>query len=135
MIYELHVRDFSAFDESVPAEYRGTFKAFTVPDSNGMKHLEALAQAGLTHIHLLPVFDIASIDENKANWVQPDVAKLQSLPPDSSEQQAPAGAESRSGWLQLGLRSLPLHRPRGQLLPRTRMAPPASWSSARWSRP
>lgn len=88
VIYELHVRDFSAFDESVPAEYRGTFKAFTVLDSHGMKHLKALAQAGLTHIHLLPVFDIASVDENKSNWAQPDIAKLSSMAPDSSEQQA-----------------------------------------------
>ena len=88
VIYELHVRDFSAFDESLPPEYRGTFKAFTVLDSNGMKHLKTLAQAGLTTIHLLPVFDIATIDENKANWTQPDYAKLKSLPPDSTQQQA-----------------------------------------------
>ncbi|MBT8212792.1 MAG: DUF3372 domain-containing protein, partial [Acidimicrobiia bacterium] len=59
VLYELHVRDFSAIDESVPAEYQGTFKAFTLPRSAGMDHLSSLANAGLTHVHLLPVFDIA----------------------------------------------------------------------------
>ncbi|MGQ0603671.1 MAG: pullulanase X25 domain-containing protein, partial [Anaerolineales bacterium] len=68
VLYELHVRDFSVSDASVPAELRGTFKAFTVSDSNGMKHLRRLAEAGLTHVHLLPVFDIASVDEDKSNW-------------------------------------------------------------------
>ncbi|MGD8586585.1 MAG: alpha-amylase family glycosyl hydrolase, partial [Chloroflexota bacterium] len=62
-IYEIHVRDFSVNDPSVPDELKGTFKAFTLEDSNGMRHLEALADAGLTHLHLLPVFDIATINE------------------------------------------------------------------------
>ena len=43
IIYELHVRDFSANDASVPADYRGTFKAFTVNNSNGIRHLAGLA--------------------------------------------------------------------------------------------
>ena len=46
VIYELHIRDFSISDQTVPQELRGTYKAFTVKDSNGMKHLAALAQAG-----------------------------------------------------------------------------------------
>ena len=47
VLYELHIRDFSIHDQTVPDEQRGTYKAFTVKDSNGMKHLSALAQAGL----------------------------------------------------------------------------------------
>jgi pullulanase-type alpha-1,6-glucosidase len=86
VLYELHVRDFSANDPTVPAEHRGTFKAFTDTRSNGMKHLKALANAGLTHIHLLPVFDIATINENKAEREDPDPALLASYPPDSEEQ-------------------------------------------------
>ena len=31
-IYELHVRDFSIQDLTVPEAYRGTYMAFTVPD-------------------------------------------------------------------------------------------------------
>jgi len=62
-IYELHVRDFSAADASVPAAHRGKYLAFTDADSLGLRHLRALAQAGLTDVHLLPVFDIASVPE------------------------------------------------------------------------
>ena len=62
-IYELHVRDLSRDDASVPAEHRGKYLAFTHADSAGMRHLRALAQAGITDIHLLPVFDIASVPE------------------------------------------------------------------------
>ena len=62
-IYELHVRDFSATDDSVPRAHRGKYLAFTDADSNGMRHLRALAAAGLTDVHLLPVFDFASVPE------------------------------------------------------------------------
>ena len=62
-IYELHLRDFSVGDESVPAAHRGKYLAFTDAASAGMRHLRALAQAGLTDVHLLPVFDIASVPE------------------------------------------------------------------------
>jgi pullulanase len=86
-LYELHVRDFSANDASVPASLRGTYGAFTLAGSNGMKHLAALAAAGLTHVHLLPAFDIASVDEDRSTWLEP-AADLPSLPPDSPEQQA-----------------------------------------------
>ena len=63
-IYELHVRDFSINDASVPAAHRGKYLAFTEGSSNGMKHLKALAQSGLTDVHLLPVFDIATVPES-----------------------------------------------------------------------
>ncbi len=87
-VYELHVRDFSVYDESVTPAYRGKFMAFTETGSNGMQHLIALANAGLTHLHLLPMFDIATINENEAEWVNPDPVELASLPADSEEQQA-----------------------------------------------
>ncbi len=73
VIYEMHVRDFSINDPTVNAADRGTFMAFTYdgggPDANtslsdGMEHLLALKDAGLTHVHLLPAFDIASVPEN-----------------------------------------------------------------------
>jgi len=62
-IYELHVRDFSAADPTVPAGHRGKFLAFTDRESNGMRHLRGLARAGLTDVHLLPVFDFATVPE------------------------------------------------------------------------
>lgn len=88
VVYELHIRDFSIYDETVPEELRGKYGAFTVSDSAGMRHLSALAEAGLTHLHLLPSFDIATINENAAEHIEPDVAQLASFPPDSEEQQA-----------------------------------------------
>ncbi len=63
VIYELHVRDFSLLDEGVPAADRGKYLGFAHPDSHGMRHLKALADAGLTDIHLLPVFDFATVPE------------------------------------------------------------------------
>lgn len=74
-IYEAHLRDFSIIDESVPAEQRGTYMAFTHNGvggrtlSRGMNHLIQLADAGLTHLHLLPINDIASVNENPANRI------------------------------------------------------------------
>lgn len=62
-MYELHVRDFSISDPSVKAAQRGKYLAFTEANSNGIKHLRRLAQAGMTDIHLLPIYDIATIPE------------------------------------------------------------------------
>lgn len=98
-LYELHVRDFSIFDESVPEEMRGTYLAFTVPDSAGMQHLAGLAEAGLTHLHLLPSFDIATINENRERHREPDYEVMASFPPDSDQQQAIIDADrDRDGF-------------------------------------
>lgn len=85
-IYELHVRDFSINDETVPAAKRGTYLAFAT-DGAGRTHLRELEKAGLTTIHLLPTFDIASIQEDKALQKTPD-CDLASYAPDSDQQQA-----------------------------------------------
>jgi pullulanase-type alpha-1,6-glucosidase len=92
VIYELHMRDFSSSDPSVPEHLRGTYAAFAVPDSYGIRHLRRLAQAGMTHVHLLPVFDIASIEEERALHQHPDPERLASFPPDSPAQQQIVGA-------------------------------------------
>jgi pullulanase len=89
-LYELHVRDFSISDASVPAAQRGTFKAFARTGSNGMRHLRGLADAGLTHIHLLPSFDIATVPERRSNQLSP--GDLSAFPPDSDQQQAAVAA-------------------------------------------
>ena len=69
VIYESHIRDFSATDATVPATERGKYLAFTETASDGMKHLAALQAAGLTHVHLLPAFDFATVDEDPAKRV------------------------------------------------------------------
>lgn len=85
-ISELSVRDFSIADSTVPAERRGTFRAFTDPATAGMRHLKALGNAGTTHLHLLPAFDFATIPERRVDQQQPP-CDLAALPPDSDEQQ------------------------------------------------
>jgi len=86
VVYELHVRDFSAGDASVPAEHRGKYLATTHADSAGMRHLRALAQAGVTDLHLLPVFDIGTIPER--GCTTPDLAELARHGAASETQQA-----------------------------------------------
>jgi pullulanase len=72
VVYELHVRDFSAADPLVPSELAGTYLAFT-QDGHGARHLRNLAGAGLTHLHLLPTFDLATIDEDRSTWLEPEI--------------------------------------------------------------
>ena len=62
-VYELHIRDFSASDNTVPGTHRGKYIAFREPHSLGVSHLRALQAAGLTHVHLLPSFDYGSVPE------------------------------------------------------------------------
>src|SRR5216684_797988 len=89
-IYELHIRDFSGNDMTVPLTSRGTYLAFTHRHTSGMKHLEALADAGLKAVHLLPSFHFASINEDKTTWLTtPD---LSVFPPDGTQQQAAVAA-------------------------------------------
>lgn len=33
-----------------------------------MKHLQKLADAGLTHLHLLPTYQFGDVDDEKENW-------------------------------------------------------------------
>ena len=86
-IYELHVRDFSIGDRTVRPEWRGKYLAFTDADAAGMRHLRALGKAGMTDVHLLPVFDIATVPER--DCVAPVIPVAA---PDSDAQQAATGA-------------------------------------------
>ncbi|GAD89816.1 pullulanase [Vibrio halioticoli NBRC 102217] len=63
MIYETHIRDFSALDLSTIEAHRGKYLAFTDNNSLPVKHLKSLSRRGASHLHLLPVFDIATINE------------------------------------------------------------------------
>lgn len=109
-IYELHVRDFSITDESVPEAERGTYLAFT-RDSDGMKHLRALAAAGLNTVHLLPTFDIATIEEDRA--LQETTGDLSGFAPDSTEQQAAVAAVADTDAFNWGYDPLHFTAPEG----------------------
>ena len=119
---------------SVPADLRGTFKAFTLPLSNGMQP-PALAGAGRPHARPPAAARSTSppINEDKSQWQQP-AGDLSSFPPDSEEQQARgAGGGGRrtasTGATTRGTTPCP----RAATRP-TRTARPASSSSARWCR-
>ncbi|MEU7425372.1 pullulanase-type alpha-1,6-glucosidase [Streptomyces sp. NPDC040750] len=99
-IQELHIRDFSVADKTVPAKDQGTYLAFTDKNSDGSKHLKALAKAGTSYVHLLPAFDIATIPERKADQAHPD-CDLASYPADSDKQQecvAKTAAKDAYNW-------------------------------------
>ncbi|WP_286257335.1 pullulanase-type alpha-1,6-glucosidase [Streptomyces graminofaciens] len=99
-IQELHVRDFSVGDKTVPAKDQGTYLAFTDKDTDGSEHLRALAKAGTSYVHLLPAFDIATIPEKKADQASVD-CDLGSYAADSDKQQqcvAKAAAKDAYNW-------------------------------------
>ncbi|MBA4175919.1 MAG: DUF3372 domain-containing protein [Leptothrix sp. (in: Bacteria)] len=111
VVYELHLRDFSIGDARVPAAHRGTYLAFTHDDSHGMRHLKTLAAAGLTDVHLLPVFDFATVPEQ--GCATPDAARLAALPPDGDGQQALVAAGAAADCYNWGYDPLHFTAPEG----------------------
>ncbi len=107
-IYELHVRDFSISDASVPPAQRGKYAAFGVAGSHGMRHLRARARAGLTDLHLLPVFDLASVPE--AGCSTPAIAQAA---PDGLAQQAAVLALAAADCFNWGYDPLHFNAPEG----------------------
>jgi pullulanase len=77
VIYEGHIRDFSAEDESTSVENRGKFLAFTEIDSAPMQHLQKLVANGLNTFHMLPANDIATINEDAALIIDLDSTVLE----------------------------------------------------------
>jgi pullulanase len=73
VIYEMHVRDFS-IHPSTNHQHRGKFLGVgergTVNGRGQSTGLDHLVELGVTHVHLLPVFDFRSLDETKADAAQ-----------------------------------------------------------------
>jgi pullulanase-type alpha-1,6-glucosidase len=113
VLYELHVRDFSATDATVPENLRGTFAAFTQKRSDGMKHLTLLGLAGVTHVHLLPSFDFATTNEDKTTWQAPSFDTLAAFPADSPEQQSLIAATADRDGFNWGYDPLHYNVPEG----------------------
>ena len=109
-IYELHVRDFSANDPSVPAERGGKYSAFTHADTYGMRHLRPGPRRA-TDIRLLPVFDFATVPETGCTTC-PD--RRRACDCRWPRNQARDGANRPDLKLQLGLRAAaPCNAPEG----------------------
>ncbi|WP_320046581.1 alpha-1,6-glucosidase domain-containing protein [uncultured Ilyobacter sp.] len=66
-LYELHIRDFSVYDDSITDEQiRGKYVSFTLNNTKSMNHLKELANAGLKYVHLLPVNDFSTVPEENS---------------------------------------------------------------------
>ncbi|MBB5873106.1 pullulanase-type alpha-1,6-glucosidase [Allocatelliglobosispora scoriae] len=105
-IQELSVRDFSISDTTVAAAQRGTYGAFTTPATDGMTELKKLADAGVTHLHLLPTFDFATAPERRADQAVP-ACDLPAMPPSGEGQQACVAAVAETDGYNWGYD--PLH--------------------------
>lgn len=110
-IYELHVRDFSVNDEQVPPQHRGKYLAFTHPQSRGMQHLKKLSEAGLTDVHLLPIFDLATVPESAC--VTPLWPSLSDLPGDSTRPRELVAATQSQDCFNWGYDPLHFNAPEG----------------------
>ena len=74
IIWEVHVRDFS--NKISSSNYKGKYLAFTerglVNEHGQPVGVDYLVELGITHVHLLPVYDFATIDEatpeDEFNW-------------------------------------------------------------------
>ena len=111
-IYELHVRDFSIGDATVPSRLQGTYLAFDDPETAGMRHLRQLAQSGLKAVHLLPTFHFGSVNEDKSTWSNP--GPLSPTPPDGTQQQAAVAAVQATDAYNWGYDPVHYMAPAGQ---------------------
>ena len=72
VIWEVHVRDFS--NKITQSQYPGKYLAFTergLTNSSGVAvGVDYLVNLGVTHVHLLPVYDYATVDETKLDTPQ-----------------------------------------------------------------
>ncbi|GGY78628.1 hypothetical protein GCM10011613_24170 [Cellvibrio zantedeschiae] len=73
ILYEVHIRDFSASDKSIKnPDVRGKYAAFLEKDSDGIKHLTELRAAGLNVIHLMPAFDFGTVNSDPEKTISLD---------------------------------------------------------------
>lgn len=97
-IWEVHVRDFSVADNSMPEELRGTYRAFGENESSAVQHLIDLSDAGITHVHLLPTYDIATIPGVDAAESDCDLASFEHDSPEQQECIAEVREQDAYNW-------------------------------------
>ena len=70
IIWEVHVRDFS--NTIADSQYKGKYLAFTetglVNEHGQSVGVDYLKELGITHVHLLPVYDYATVDETNPDF-------------------------------------------------------------------
>lgn len=73
IIYEMHVRDFTIHPSSgskFPGKYLGLTETGTKSPSGQATGIDHLKELGITHVHLLPVFDYRSVNEARLDSPQ-----------------------------------------------------------------
>ena len=89
IIYEMHHRDFSV-DSTSGVKNKGKYLALTehgtMNSDKLLTGIDHLIELGVTHVHLLPSFDYASVDETRLN---------------ETERKAKVGAETEYGMVSL----------------------------------
>ncbi|MBQ4381768.1 MAG: type I pullulanase [Oscillospiraceae bacterium] len=110
VIWEVHVRDFS--NKLAASRYKGKFLAFT---ETGLKNsagqavgVDYLKNLGITHVHLQPIYDYATVDETRLNEPQFNWGydpKNYNVP-EGSYSTDPANGETRVSELKYAVRSL-----------------------------
>lgn len=73
IIYELHVRDLSTDENSGitnVGKYLGLIETGTKTPSGIATGLDHIKELGITHLHLLPVYDYGSVDESRLDTPQ-----------------------------------------------------------------
>ncbi len=74
IIYEVHVKDFT-ISETSGTNHRGKYLGFVEKDTsfNGLKTgLSHLVELGITHVHLLPIYDFYTVKEEKDEFYRDD---------------------------------------------------------------
>jgi pullulanase len=86
VILEAHLRDLTVLDDTVSAVNRGKYLAITEAGSAARLYLQQMADAGVTHFHMLPANDIATIDERPSQRLnlQSNVSELCQRVPEAS---------------------------------------------------
>ncbi|WP_111976883.1 alpha-1,6-glucosidase domain-containing protein [Algibacillus agarilyticus] len=69
VLLEGHIRDFSILDQTTTVANRGKYKAFTETGTDAVDYLKGLQTAGVTHFHMLPANDIATVNEDPSQTV------------------------------------------------------------------
>ncbi len=111
IIWEVHVRDFS--NTIAASKYPGKYLAFT---EEGLKNasgesvgLDYLVKLGITHVHLQPVYDYATVDETKCNTFNWGYDPKNYNAPEGSYSTDPYHGEVRIGEFKQMVQSLHAH--------------------------
>ncbi|MFC0171025.1 pullulanase-type alpha-1,6-glucosidase [Vibrio comitans] len=112
VLYESHLRDFSFSDTQGNHKLNGKYLALTEEERESVSHLKELQAAGLTTLHILPAFDIATVNEAETIDINDTVGELCTVRPSA----VVCGTEDSSQTLESVLQSYDPTTGQAQLL-------------------